>query len=30
MGWVCLVVYQDLAEGFPAAGLYWLVAGGIT
>jgi hemolysin III len=30
MGWVCVVVYQDLTEGFPAAGLYWLIAGGVT
>ncbi|WP_049721038.1 PAQR family membrane homeostasis protein TrhA [Gilvimarinus polysaccharolyticus] len=30
MGWVCMVVYQDLAEGFPTTGLYWLVAGGIA
>lgn len=30
MGWVCLVVYQDLAEGFPRAGLAWLVAGGVA
>ncbi|BFM21800.1 PAQR family membrane homeostasis protein TrhA [Gilvimarinus japonicus] len=30
MGWVCVVVYQDLAKGFPAAGLYWLLAGGVT
>lgn len=30
MGWVCVVVYQDLAKGFPSAGLNWLLAGGIT
>lgn len=30
MGWVCVVVYQDLVEGFSAAGFYWLIAGGIA
>ncbi|MDO3381166.1 PAQR family membrane homeostasis protein TrhA [Gilvimarinus algae] len=30
MGWVCVVVYQDLAAGFPLAGLLWLWVGGIA
>lgn len=30
MGWVCVVVYQDLANSFPATGLVWLWVGGLA
>lgn len=30
MGWVCLVVFRQLRAGFPLAGIYWLLAGGIA
>ena len=28
MGWLVLIAFQPLAAALPAAGLYWLVAGG--
>lgn len=30
MGWACVMVYDDLQAQLPDAGMYWLLAGGVT